>query len=138
MIAIFLFYNNRCIGKPIKYTTNGIDHCGIITFDGKDYISTEMTKYGTDIRVLRVTNHFRFLKLLINLKSIDYLVAVKIKEIQEVKWLPLKINSCNEMCREISGINVGFTFNPSHLLKKLLRYNNISNYEIQDIWSART
>lgn len=47
-------------------------------------------------------------------------------------WKPLMIPTCNEFTRLITGVDIGFTFNPIHLFKKLLKYDSIRNYHIVD------
>jgi len=134
MIAIFLFYD-KGIEKPSRYTTNGIKHCNLIYYDGRDYIFAETSKKGISLRVLRITNSKRLIHHLHNLKHVIKIISVTIDWPAENKWLPLWIRSCNELCRYISGIDVGLTFNPTHLIKKLIKYDRLTNYRILYEWS---
>ncbi|MDQ8039629.1 MAG: hypothetical protein REH83_04410 [Rickettsiella sp.] len=38
------------------------------------------------------------------------------------------------MCRYFSGVDVGWTFNPKHLYKELLKYKDQRNYELLAHW----
>jgi len=66
--------------------------------------------------------------------TVQSIISLDIGKRSERKWFPLLINSCNEICRLVTGIDVGFTFNPKHLYKKLLMNNGISNFHIDYYW----
>lgn len=38
--------------------------------------------------------------------------------------------TCNEWARMIAGVDIGFTLNPHHLFKKLVRFDDQRNYSI--------
>lgn len=46
------------------------------------------------------------------------------------EWFPLTVQSCNEFARFLTGVDIGFTINPLHLYKKLLKYDRKRNYHI--------
>ena len=61
------------------------------------------------------------------------MIVIDIEEKAEIAWKPFIVRSCNEIDRYISGVDVGFTFNPKHLYNKLLKYDD-SNYQILYEW----
>lgn len=136
MIAIFLFYN-KAMGKQLKYTFNEqFKHCNVITFDGDIYLLSEMQSKGI---LYRKINAKSITSLLKNLKIIPELFAMITvfvdKNKDNNKWFPLLIRSCNEYCRLISKVDIGFTLNPINLYKKLLKYKDKRNYKIIHAWS---
>lgn len=50
------------------------------------------------------------------------------------KWNPLSINSCNEVSRRISGIDLPITFNVATLYYYLIYFNGKREYDIDYIW----
>lgn len=135
MIAIYLFYNESSGGKPLLYTTKDIKHCNVICFDGRDYVIFECQKMGIGFRKINSRSTLSLMRNIRRIKSLTHMYAVHIKEPHELKWFPFWIRSCNELCRFVSGIDLGLTLNPTHLIKKLLKYNNKRNYEILYQWS---
>lgn len=134
MIAIYLFYD-RGTGKPSFYTTNGIKHCNVICFDGRDYIFFESQPQGIGFRRIVVKDTNSLLRNIKRIQSLIGIICVYISERKNINWFPLWIRSCNEVCRYVSGVDTGLTLNPTHLIKKLLKYNNKRNYEILYQWS---
>lgn len=134
MIAIYLFYDVGH-GKQRLYTTNGIEHCNVICFDGRDFVFHECQPHGIGFRRIIAKDCVTLIRNVKRIKSIIRIIAVHISDRHKIKWFPLWIRSCNELCRHISGINVGLTFNPTHLIKKLLKYDSQYNYEIIYQWS---
>lgn len=61
-------------------------------------------------------------------------ISVNVYERCKVKWKPFLIRSCNEVCRYVSGVDIGLTLNPRHFYNKLLKYNHKRNYEILSEW----
>lgn len=134
MIAIFLFYD-KGLAKQGRFTSNGIKHCNLICFDGRDWFLCGTTSKGITFRSLRVTRSSRLIEHIKRTNGLIKIIAVSSKEIPNQRWFPLWIRSCNELCRYISGVDVGFTYNPTHLIKKLVKYDNKRNYEIIYRWN---
>lgn len=134
MIATYLFYD-KATGKQSLYTTNGVKHCNVICFDGRDYILFESQSHGIGFRRIKVKNHDSLLRNIKRIESLIGIICVHITEKKRTKWFPLWIRSCNEVCRYMSGVDTGLTFNPTHLIKKLVKYDNKRNYEILYQWS---
>lgn len=134
MIAYFLFYKVSSGVQAKLAFSSEFKHCNIVTFDGKYWIATEFDSTGIITRVIDVDNSESFMR---GLKHIDSLVALVVVDITERKrhaWFPWWVRSCNELDRYISGVDIGFTFNPIHLFKKLLKYGGKRNYEILYAW----
>jgi hypothetical protein len=134
LIAIYLFYD-KATGKQSLYTTRGIKHCNVICFDGRDYILFETQPQGIGFRRILAKNTNSIIRNIKRIESIIEIICVHISEKKTIKWFPFWIRSCNEVCRFFSGIDTGLTLNPTHLIKKLLKYNNKRNYEILYQWS---
>ena len=133
MIAIFCFYNQSSGPQARLAFSKTFKHCNIITFDGEIYLALEWDKSGIITRKINATSTKSLVK---GLKHIDSLIAIIVVDIwnrKNIVWKPFIVRSCNELDRYISGVNIGFTFNPKHLYNKLLRYNRI-NYEILHFW----
>lgn len=133
MICIFCFYNvSSGIQAKLAFSEE-FKHCNIITFDGSHWLITEFDLQGIHIRGVKV---FSSSSLLRGLKFIDSLVSMIVVDVGErakISWKPYFVRSCNELDRYISGVDIGFTFNPKHLYNKLLR-NDGTNYEILYHW----
>ena len=133
MLCFFCFYNVSS-GIQAKLAFSKVfKHCNIITFDGDAWIATELDLQGIQIRRIQVHSSSSLIR---GLKYIDSLVALIVLEVfdrAKVKWKPYIVRSCNELDRYISGVNVGFTFNPKHLYNKLLKHDG-ANYEILYHW----
>lgn len=134
MIALFLFYN-KTNGFQSIFSTKGIKHCNIICYDGQDFIMFALEEHGIGFRRIKAKST---LKIMRNIKVIETLIGmivVNVDEPKKIPWKPFWVRSCNELCRYVSGVDIGFTFNPTHLINKLLKYNNKRNYQILSSWS---
>lgn len=96
-----------------------------------------MDKYGIHTRVLKVNDGGKLIKNLKVIKELTAMIAVDIENRAEYPWLPLWVRSCNELCRYVSGVGLGFCFNPVIFYKKLLRYGDSRNYEILAHWRRK-
>jgi len=136
-ICIFLFYN-KAQGKQVKYIRNKkYLHCNIISFDGSDCHLLEITTSGIECRRIKSKSMIKVFERLKSIDSIETQICVSVSNKHKVKWFPLAIKSCNEFCRYVSGVNIGFTYDPFSLYKKLLKYNNKRNFEILRTWERR-
>ncbi len=133
-ICLFLFYD-KAVGKQLRYNGNSkFLHCNIIRFDGKHFVLLEISKTGIDYRLI---NAKTLNKLIRNLKLIDSLIAqvcVEVEKRCDIKWFPIWMRTCNEFARYVSGIDVGLTYNPLHLYKKLMKHDAERNYKILQGW----
>lgn len=68
------------------------------------------------------------------LPSLSAFIAVLVKEKKKIKEWPIKWYTCNEVCRYFSGIDIGWTFNPKFLFKKLMKFKDKRNYELLSVW----
>lgn len=134
MIAIFLFYN-QAQGKQTKWILDKeFLHCNVMLNKGDGYISLEMRTNGIDHHLVPARKPMTIIRNVQRLQSVIAVICVWKKESPKVKWRPLGIRSCNEFCRFATGVDCGFTFNPVHLYKKLLKYDRKRNYEVLYTW----
>lgn len=108
-------------------------HCNIVTFDGELWLATEFDHQGIHTRMIHVSKSSSLIRGLKYIDSLTALIVVDVGEKARVSWKPYLVRSCNELDRYISGVNIGFTFNPKHLYNRLLM-NHGSNYEILYVW----
>lgn len=134
MIAIILFYNHSTgIQRWLSFSEE-FSHCNIITYDGADWINIECDSTGILTRCLEVPSLKALLRGLKTIKTLTAYIVVDINKRKHMSWKPMWVRSCNELDRYISGVDVGFTINPVHLYKKLIRYDCRRNYEILTHW----
>jgi hypothetical protein len=131
-LVLFVFYNK---GQGIQqiFTSKGIKHCNVICFCN-GYLLFETDKHGITYRSMSFESWDDILNCFKSVKSVHGLILTKINEKKNISWFPLWMRTCNELCRYVTGIDVGFTLNPTHLVKKLLKYDNRTNYEIINQW----
>lgn len=133
MICFFCFYNKSSGIQAKLAFNNQFKHCNIITFDGDTWLAIEFDRQGIHCKQVNV---YTGSSLIRGLKYIDNLSAMIVADVYEkasVAWKPYLVRSCNELDRYISGVDIGFTFNPKHLYNKLLKYNG-TNYDILCHW----
>lgn len=134
MIAIFLFFNISTGIQAKLAFSNTYRHCNIITFDGYNWVSYELDSYGVHTRVLEVKDGWKLIRGLKHIQPLISMVTVWVEKRARFRWSPWWVRSCNEYDRYISAVDIGFTFNPTHLFTKLLKYDKKRNYEILHLW----
>lgn len=134
MISIFLFYNIST-GIQSKLAFSKIfRHCNIITYDGEQWINFELDSLGVHACSIKVTKPEALIRGLKHIKELTAMITVETTKDFRHGWLPWWVRSCNEFDRYVSGVDIGFTFNPRHLFSKLIRYNMKRNYTILQVW----
>jgi len=134
LICIFCFYN-KSSGIQSKLAFSKVfKHCNIITYDGDIWIATEFDSFGIHNRNIHALSSRSLIRGLKYIDSLIAMIVVEIKERAAIRWKPYLVRSCNELDRYLSGVNIGFTFNPRHLYNKLMKCNG-RNYEILYDWS---
>ncbi len=134
MISIFCFYNvSSGIQSKLAFSDT-FKHCNIVTYNGETWLATEFDLTGIHMRQIHAHSAASLIRGLKYIDSLIALVAVDVKGKASIRWKPYIVRSCNELDRYISGVDVGFTFNPKHLYNKLIKYNG-SNYDILTVWS---
>ena len=133
MIHVFCFYNISS-GIQARLSFSKIfKHCNIITFDGEIWLATELDSEGIHNRKINVSRGTSLLRGLMYIESLVAIVVVNVEYRAITRWKPYIVRSCNELDRYISGVNIGFTFNPKQLYNKLLRKNG-NNYRVLYHW----
>lgn len=133
MICIFCFYNvSSGIQAKLSFSKQ-FKHCNLITYDGSVWMAHEFDKEGFHFRTLNVFSSSSLLRGLRIIDSLTALIGVEVKEKASIRWKPYLVRSCNEIDRYISGIDIGFTFNPKHLYNKLL-YSNSAKFDVLYDW----
>ena len=133
MIHIFCFYNVSTGVQSRLSFSKIFKHCNIITFDGEIWVATEFDLEGIHNRRINALNGSSLLRGLKYIDSLVALVTVDVTIRAKTKWKPFIVRSCNELDRYISGVNIGFTFNPRQLYNKLIKYNG-NNYRVIYHW----
>lgn len=133
-IAIFVFYNKSYGAQSKLSFSKDMKHCNVITFDGHHWIQFEFERTGFLTRKLHCKSGAKLIEKLPTIKEVSRIIAVIVDDKHEFMWSPWMARSCNEFSRYAAGVNIGFTFNPAHLYKKLLKYTNVRNYKILCAW----
>ena len=136
LIAVFIFYNVSSGVQSRLAFSDEFKHCNIITFDGRDWIMLDFDRTGLLTRKIHCKDGPTLLRNLPLIKEISAIISINVKQRVKTMWKPLWVRSCNEICRYASGADLGFTFNPVHLYKKLLKYayKRKRNFEILSHW----
>jgi hypothetical protein len=134
LIAAFLFYNQG-IGKYGRFSfSKELVHCALLCYEGDQCILFEIAPSGFAYRILRSNDVNKNLEAIKKLPALSAFIAVMVKKKKKVKEWPFKWYTCNEVCRYFSGIDIGWTFNPKHLFKKLIKFKDKRNYELLACW----
>jgi hypothetical protein len=137
MIAVFLFYDiANGIQSKLSFSKQ-FKHCNIITFDGRDWIALDFDRTGLVMRKIYCKDGAQLLRNIRVIQSITAIVSVDIAQKKRFMWSPWWVRSCNEVCRYTAGVDIGWSFNPIHLYKKLLKYRHKRNYEILSHWRRK-
>ena len=133
LIAIFCFYNiSSGIQAKLSFSDT-FKHCNIITYDGCIWLATEFDHTGIHTQKINARSGAALLRGMKCIQSLTAMVVVSIAQRATITWKPYLVRSCNELDRYISGVDVGFTFNPKHLYNKLIKYDH-TNYDILYRW----
>jgi len=108
-------------------------HCNIISYDGDIWLATEFDRQGIHNRKINASCTNALIRGMKYITELTALVVVEVEERASIRWKPYIVRSCNELDRYISGIDIGFTFNPLHLYNKLMQ-NDGTNYTILYKW----
>ena len=134
MLAMFFFYN-EAQGKQLKWVQHEeFKHCRVIIYGGDNFILFESSRYGIDHQVIKSNSAERIWRNMRVIKSLTHSICVYVNRKHEFPWRPLWVRSCNEVCRYLSSVDIGFTLTPYGLFKKLLKYDKTSNYEVLAVW----
>lgn len=134
MIFTFLFYE-KSHGKQLRYTLGRYKHCDMLSYDGRDTLYYHLGARGINVRTITQSS---FKELLFNLSrspNLSAMITIERTKLSHLTWWPVMANSCAELCRKISGVDIGVCIFPSQLFRKLLVYNNCKNYEVIQHWS---
>lgn len=137
LIAVFIFYKVATGVQARLAFSEEFKHCNIVTFDGRDWIMLDFDRTGILSRTIKCKGGEAFLKTLPVIKDVTAIISVSVKNRFKSAWFPWWVRSCNEICRYASGVDIGFTFNPVHLYRKLLKYRGRRNYEVLYAWRRK-
>ena len=133
MICIFCFYSQSSGVQAKLAFDKQFKHCNVICYDGECFLATDFDSFGIQSRIVHAPSTTSLIR---GMKCVDVLIAMVVVQIHErasIRWKPFLVRSCNEINRYVSGVNVGFTFNPKHLYNKLLRRDGMG-YEVLSHW----
>jgi hypothetical protein len=135
LIVVFIFYNESSGVQARLAFSEEFKHCNIITYDGRDWIMLDFDRTGILTRKIYCKDATSLIRNLPVIKEVSAIVTVDVSNRAKTSWKPWWVRSCNEICRYGSGVDIGFTFNPIHLYRKLLKYRNRRrNYEVLSHW----
>lgn len=134
MICFFLFYN-KSLGIQRHFAIGSeLKHCDVICYDGESWICLQSSSRGVEYRLMDIKKVERMLNHLAIIPELIEIIGVDVETRARFPWRPWWVRSCNEFCRYVSGVDIGFTLNPRHLCKKLLKYDGKRNFQIIYAW----
>lgn len=129
-----MFYNVAS-GKQARLALNeNFKHCDVVTYDGDIYLHLSWNHQGIQTRRVKARSTRVLLRAFRCDPRITAIIAVYCEKRAATGWRPLRVQSCNEFCRFVSGMDIGFTWDPYSLYKKMLRYDHKRNYEVISAW----
>lgn len=130
MIAIFLFYN-KSLGKQQTWAcSRTYKHVDVITYMGDRWVLHRLGEHGITYRITTYRSSEELLTNVTSIKTLVYILAIKVNGKAAHPWQPIWAKSCAEVVKSIAGLDIGLTLTPSQLLRKLLKYDNVRNYQI--------
>ena len=135
MIATFIF-SNKSTGILSKLSNKEFKHVNLSLYDGKHHYQISYTKYGIELKLLkhRPKKAFDIYK---RQHSTTAVISIDLNQPVINKWRPLLIQSCNELSRKFSKINLPFSLSPRGLYNKLLKYDKNRGYTILAHWRRK-
>jgi hypothetical protein len=137
LIAIIIFYNKSEGPSARLAFSSEFRHCNTITYDGRDWIMTEFLPSGILTRVIHCQDGARLVDRLQIIPEATAIISLSVDYRAKIRWFPWWVRSCNEVCRYVSGVDTGWTFNPCHLYKKLLKYDQRRNWIVLSHWRLK-
>lgn len=137
MKAIFVFYN-VATGVPALFTFHKhYRHMSVITSHDDYWVNYDCGGKGIHYDIVQEPRSTE--EVMEGLKQLSYisgLVSIEYNEADRafVSWKPFIIRSCNELCRYLTGIDIGLTWNPYHFHKKLFKHAKDRNYVVTAMW----
>ena len=139
MIAVFFFYNecDTSFHRILSFSKH-FKHVNLLMYDGDMSYFIQSGKHGLDIKayncddIVSTINNFRLHK------NCSAVVSTSISQRRNISNFPFGGIVCNEVCRYVSGIDIGLTLNPKHLYNKLLSKNKSNkNFDILYTWRKK-
>jgi hypothetical protein len=96
-----------------------------------------MQPEGIGFNKLVIEDVVHWLQSVKKIDTVEAIISIEVKERHQLIWWPFWIRSCNELSRYASGAYLGVTLTPGHLYRKLLKYDNIRNYQIIFQWGRQ-
>lgn len=134
LLAIVIFYNKSEGPSSRLAFSDEFRHCNVITYDGRDWVMVEYLPSGIITRVIHCESGVRLVNRLQLIPEATAIMALSINPRAKVRWFPWWVRSCNEVCRYVSGVDTGFTFNPVSLYRKLIKYDGKRNFQVLSHW----
>lgn len=131
----FLFFNISYVWYRHLLDKN-YKHCMLLIQDGltESIVLYGLHADGIAIRTSRCNSLERYLAHMVEYQRLVSYIVVDIKWSVRIKQPLIRVNTCNELVRIASGINVGFTRTPKHLYDKI--YLQVSSqYTILKKWN---
>lgn len=134
----FLFYDTA-IGRQSRLSfSKDKKHVDVMVYENDTVTCFQYSGKGIEHRVFKTDDILKVLKGIKLIPELSHYILVSMyKEHKGKRWLPFHINSCNEVCRKIGRVEIGWTFNPAHLYKKLVKLNGKTNFTVVSVWSRK-
>lgn len=137
MNAVFVFYD-KSHGKQSKLAfSKDLKHCNVIMQDRNIWLMLMFERDGLHMRRIGGSNLKSITRNLPKLKHVSAIISLDIAQRKRFTWSPWWARSCNEVSRYGAGVDIGFTFNPRDLYRKILKYRHNRNYEILSVWRRK-
>jgi hypothetical protein len=137
LIAVFVFYAKAAgIQSKLSFSKE-FKHANVTIFDGDVWLHIDFDRPGIIIRKINCASGSALLRHLKIIPEVSAIISVQILDRFKKSWFPWWVRSCNEVARYSTGIDVGFTFNPIHLYRKLLKYRHRKNYVMLSHWRRK-
>jgi hypothetical protein len=108
-------------------------------FEGESYVGLDLDATGIRHRVFRGDTYTAgsIIDIFKRLDSVTAVIAVTIEERKKIPWKVYMGRTCTELCRYFTGIDIGLTFNPKNMYKKLLKWDDKRNFKILYHWRRK-
>jgi hypothetical protein len=138
----YILFYSKSVSKWSIFSPKNFKHCSVIACDGDDdWIVINPSHYKLEMIIKKSKG-----KSIANLiKSHHKLGLTHVVGLQVIKphrerkiYAPLEVPfACHTAVKYVTGLDVGWCFNPWHLFVKLNRFKNKRNFSIEYQWSVK-
>lgn len=136
-LIYFLFYNYR-YRWPSYFSPKAFSHVSLLIQGKQGWYSFNPTDAMGEIREYAWKDSDRVLKTLTKVPTLSHIVGLVLTSIKKPPklYFPIMLpTACHNLVKYVSGVDLGWAFNPYFLYRQLLKYDQKRNYEIVRKWS---